>query len=166
LDFRACTVEPWVEAKVPSPIFITCDALMESHRTNNSVNKPRVLIADDSQVMRELLKAIVRAEGFAVAGEAVDGLSVMGAVLRNEPDIVCLDINMPGRTGLEVLQEIRARAPKVKVVMITSDNSMNSIRVAIGHGAHGYIIKPFNQAKVGKSLWDSLSSDDETSSFS
>ena len=124
------------------------------------VAKPRVLVADDSQVMREVLKAIVRAEGFAGAVEAVDGLSVMGAVLRNEPDIVCLDINMPGRTGLEVLREIRAHAPAVKVVMITSDNSMNSIRVAIGHGAHGYIIKPFNQAKVGKSLWDSLSSDD------
>ncbi len=138
---------------------------MESHLTENGVNKPRVLIADDSQVMREILKAIVRAEGFVVAGEAVDGQSVMGAVLRHEPDIVCLDINMPGRSGLEVLQEIRAQAPKVKVVMVTSDNSMNSIRVAIGNGAHGYIIKPFNQARVGKSLWDSLSGDD-TASFS
>ena len=119
--------------------------------------KTSVLIVDDSQTMREVLKAIVRNEGFVVAGEATDGQSALAAVLRTRPDLVCLDVNMPGQTGLEVLQAIRKQSPATRVVMVTSDASFNTVRNALSFGADGYIIKPFNQAKIGDTLRSVLS---------
>lgn len=115
-------------------------------------DKSRVLVVDDDTFMRELLKAILRDEGFAVAGEAKDGLSAIALVERGQPDAVCLDVNMPGMSGLDTLKVLRARFPQVRVIMITGDASMDTVREAVGFGAAGFIIKPFKAGRVGDAV--------------
>jgi len=119
----------------------------------NPREKPaRVLVVDDDNLMREVLKALLRDEGFEVVGEARDGQSALALLERLLPDIVCLDVNMPGMSGIEVLKAIRAGNPAIRVVMITGDASMGTVREAVGFGALGYIIKPFKAGRVNMSL--------------
>jgi len=115
-------------------------------------NSPRVLVVDDDTLMRELLKALLRDEGFTVAGEAKDGLSALALVERVRPDLVCLDVNMPGMSGIDVLKAIKARCESCRIVMISGDASMATVREAVGYGAAGFIVKPFKAGRVGASL--------------
>jgi two-component system chemotaxis response regulator CheY len=115
-------------------------------------NSPRVLVVDDDTLMRELLKALLRDEGFTVAGEAKDGLSALALVDRVRPDLVCLDVNMPGMSGIDVLKAIKARCESCRIVMISGDASMATVREAVGYGAVGFIVKPFKAGRVGASL--------------
>lgn len=102
--------------------------------------------------MREVLKALLREAGYVVAGEARDGVSALGLIQRTLPDLVCLDVNMPGMTGIDVLKTVRAQHPDIRVVMITGDSSMNTVREAVGYGAVGFIVKPFKAARVVSAL--------------
>lgn len=111
-----------------------------------------VLVVDDDTLMREVLKAILRGEGYTVAGEAKDGQTCINQVERLKPDAVCLDVNMPGISGLETLRILREKFPSVRVVMITGDASMTTVRDAVSYGATGYIIKPFNALRVAEAL--------------
>lgn len=117
----------------------------------------RVLVVDDDKLMREVLKAILRDEGYTVAGEAGNGEAALALCDKSRPDVVCLDVNMPGMSGLDVLKALRKRCPDTKVVMITGDASMGTVREAVGLGALGYIIKPFNVGRVVDSLKACLS---------
>ena len=106
-----------------------------------SEKSPRVLVVDDDTLMREVLKALVREEGFTVVGEAKDGQSAIAQVDRIQPDLVCLDVNMPGMSGLDVLKAIKGRFQDCRVVMISGDASMATVREAVGFGAVGFIVK-------------------------
>ncbi len=119
---------------------------------NQMDTSPRVLVVDDDTLMRELLKALLRDEGFTVVGEAKDGLSALALVDRVRPDLVCLDVNMPGLSGLDVLKSIKSRHESCRVVMISGDASMATVREAVGFGAVGFIVKPFKAGRVGASL--------------
>lgn len=119
---------------------------------NTNAKLARVMVVDDDTLMREVLKALLRDEGFEVAGEARDGPSALSLVERTQPDIVCLDVNMPGMSGLDVLKSIRNKYPDIRVVIITGDSSMGTVREAVGFGAMGYIIKPFKAGRVSASL--------------
>jgi two-component system chemotaxis response regulator CheY len=112
----------------------------------------RVLVVDDDTLMREILKAILRDEGFGLFGEAKDGVSALAQLERGKPDLVCLDVNMPGMSGLDVLKAMQARVPGMPVLMVTGDASMNTVREAVSLGAVGYLIKPFNAKRVADSL--------------
>jgi len=122
----------------------------------------RVLVVDDDNLMRAVLKAILRDEGFTVAGEARDGLSGIAQVESLQPEAVCLDVNMPGMSGLETLKHLRKKYPDVRVVMITGDASTSTVREAVSFGAVGYIIKPFNAARVGATLKAALRPADDS----
>ncbi len=119
---------------------------------NANEDSARVLVVDDDTLMRDVLKAVLRDEGFIVAGEAHDGHSALTVIRRARPDIVCLDVNMPGISGIDVLKSIRSSYPEIRVVMITGDSSMDTVREAVGFGAMGYIIKPFKAGRVSSSL--------------
>ena len=67
---------------------------------------------------------------------------------RIKPDIVCMDVMMPEMDGLEALQSIKASHPEILVVMITGNPSVENVQESIQGGASGFIVKPFNAAKV------------------
>lgn len=109
----------------------------------------RVLIVDDNDVMRTLLRAILRSDNnFEVVGEARNGSIAVELAERLKPDIVCLDVVMPEMDGLEALREIKSTRAETQVVMITGSPSANNVQEAMTLGANGFIVKPFNAAKI------------------
>lgn len=117
-----------------------------------STFKGTAVIVDDDAMMRSLLRVILRTEGWAVTGEAANGEQAIEQCKSQRPDVVCLDVMMPGMSGLAVLAVLRREVPASRVVMITSDASMNTVREALGNGASGFIVKPFNAKRVTDAL--------------
>ncbi len=102
----------------------------------------RLLVADDDPVARLMLGAILRREpGFEVVGEAEDAGQAVELALRRRPDIVLLDVNMPGGGGARAAVEIREGLPDVKIVAISADDSQGSQYDMMRAGAVGFITK-------------------------
>ena len=108
----------------------------------------KVLLVDDSSVMRELLRTIIRSDFFVVVGEAADGQKAIELADSLKPDLVCLDIEMPEKSGIETLKDIKAKHAKTAVVMITGSNAALDVQQSLSNGADGYILKPFNAGRV------------------
>jgi two-component system chemotaxis response regulator CheY len=108
----------------------------------------KILIVDDNDLMRTLLRGILRNEDYLIVGEAKNGVVALELIERIKPDIVCMDVMMPEMDGLEALQSIKASHPEILVVMITGNPSVENVQESIQGGASGFIVKPFNAAKV------------------
>jgi NarL family two-component system response regulator LiaR len=101
----------------------------------------RVLVADDHSLFRDGLASLLEAAGFEVVAQVGDGLSAVETALRLRPDIVLMDINMPGIGGLEALRRLRAEWPEAQVVMLTVSEEQADLLEAIQAGARGYLLK-------------------------
>jgi hemolysin D len=102
----------------------------------------KILIVDDQKVVRETLRsALEMQQDFQVVGSAEDGDDALVQVQLLRPDIVLLDVEMPGKGGLAAVTEIRSRFPTTRTVMMTSNDDVKSIRTALRNGAHGYMLK-------------------------
>jgi two-component system, NarL family, nitrate/nitrite response regulator NarL len=101
----------------------------------------RILIADDHPLTRDALAALLSQEGFDVVGEAADGGEALRAVRTLEPDLVLLDLTMPGMDGLTALPRIREQAPACEVVVLTASDAEENLLAAIRAGASGYLLK-------------------------
>jgi two-component system, chemotaxis family, chemotaxis protein CheY len=116
--------------------------------STSQVKDRSVVLADDDDVTRQLLGGVLRAAGLRVVGEAADGARALEMFTRLKPEIVCLDIEMPEMSGLDVLAKIREANTAAIVLMITGATSGENVRSAIAGHADGIIAKPFNTAKV------------------
>lgn len=106
------------------------------------MQKVRVLLADDHSLFREGLTNILNAQAdFEVIGEAGDGLEVIVKAQELTPDLILMDITMPGCDGLEATQKIKAVLPDVTIVMLTVRDENEKLYDAIKYGAQGYILK-------------------------
>ena len=115
-------------------------------------DNPKILIVDDNYMMRTLLRGILRAEECEVIGEARNGLVAIEAIKTAKPDVIFLDVMMPEMNGIETLKAIRDTYPDIVVIMVTGSPSKENVEGAIQNGAAGFIIKPFNSAKVIETL--------------
>jgi two-component system chemotaxis response regulator CheY len=120
---------------------------MNFYVVDRIINKT-VVIADDDAMARSLLRGALRTIGMNVLDEARDGNEALRLVRRHQPDVVCLDINMPELSGLEVLTKIREQDKSVIVLMVTALASADNVKNAISGGADAFIGKPFNTAKI------------------
>lgn len=111
-----------------------------------------VLIVDDAEFMRAMLREIVRDLGWTVAGEAADGPDAVALHAKLNPDLVLLDITMPTMDGNDALAAILARDPQARVVMITALGQKEQVLAAIKLGARDFIIKPFDPERVAATL--------------
>ena len=102
----------------------------------------RLVIADDHAVVRMGLRFVLKINpDIEVVAEAADGDEAMKAVREHNPDILLLDIRMPGRDGLSALDEILAAFPKLKVLMLSTSDAEEDIFRSIEAGARGYVVK-------------------------
>jgi two-component system, NarL family, response regulator NreC len=102
----------------------------------------RILIADDHTVVRFGLKTILsNHEGWQVIGEAKSGAEALALTVQLQPDIVILDINMPGMSGLDALKAIRERMPATRAVVLTLHHSAELVREIKRVGGKGYVTK-------------------------
>lgn len=119
------------------------------------MNKRRlipVLVVDDNDMMRSLLRVILRGDRYEVVGEARNGNLAVEMATDLRPWIVCLDIQMPEKDGLTALKEIKSALPLTQVVIITGNADGETVNHAVHAGASGFIVKPFNAANVLKAL--------------
>ena len=101
----------------------------------------RILLVDDHPLTREALASLLMQHGFLVAGEASDGVEAIELAGELAPDLVLLDLSMPGMDGLTALPGIREAAPGCEVVVLTASGTEENLLAAIRGGAAGYLLK-------------------------
>jgi NarL family two-component system response regulator YdfI len=113
----------------------------------------RVLIADDHDVVRDGLKLILETEeDFQVIGEAGDGAQAVQLAEELQPDVILMDLRMPGMDGLQAIEKIHAKWPKIAVVILTTYNEDDLMVRGLRAGARGYLLKDTKR----QALFDSL----------
>lgn len=107
----------------------------------------KILIVDDSGLSRRILRTILMAEGHHVI-EATDGLLGVETYLMEQPDLVLLDMAMPGLPGNEVLEKMLELNPAARIIIATADLQELTKTKVLEAGARGFVNKPFNRTKV------------------
>ena len=134
----------------------------EVNREEDAAGEPvHVLIVDDHQLFRTGLAELLAEQGLRIVGAAADGASALELVEKCAPDVVLMDLEMPGLSGVETIRRIAEIAPRTRVVVLTIDAEERSVIDAIGAGACGYLLKGtslqslvagINAAVAGESL--------------
>ena len=106
------------------------------------------MIADDDPIMREVLLSLLCQAGFQVVGEAATTDRAILLFQSKRPEIVCLDLGMPGLGGLDALANIRAASSEVIILVISADTTERNVRKAAEIGADGIIAKPFTMERL------------------
>lgn len=102
----------------------------------------RIMLADDHQIVRQGLQALLEAEpDMEVIGGVADGLAVSDAVEQLRPDVLVLDLMMPGLNGLDVARLVRQRSPKVQIIILSMHANEAYVLQALRNGASGYVLK-------------------------
>jgi two-component system nitrate/nitrite response regulator NarL len=101
----------------------------------------RILVVDDHPLTRDALTSLLAQQGFDVVGEAGSGEDAVVLARELQPDLILLDLTMPGMSGVEALSLLRGEAPKAEVVVLTASEDEDSLLAAIRAGAAGYLLK-------------------------
>lgn len=113
----------------------------------------RIIVADDHRLMLDaLVRVLTEADDFEVLETTNSGAHVLPLVSRHSPDLVLMDVHMPGMDGLSALDLIRERHPEVKVVLISAADDRKQIESALRRGAVGYLVKTINPLDVPSAL--------------
>lgn len=108
---------------------------------------PRILIADDEDVLRMLITETLEVEDYEL-DEAQDGLEAYEKIMANEYDLILLDLMMPGKTGLEVCQLVRAEGKTTPIVMLTAKTQAEDRENAVKAGVDYFFAKPFSPMQL------------------
>ncbi len=113
----------------------------------------RVLVADDHRMFRQGLRLLIEAEtDITMVGEAKDGLEVQELAEQLEPDVILMDINMPGADGLEAMRQVLAGHPDVAIISLTMSGESAHVVEAIRSGARGYLLKDADSGEVMQAI--------------
>ena len=113
----------------------------------------RLVLADDHQIVRQGLEAILRAEtDLRPVGEAATGPEAVDLAERLRPDVLVLDLMMPGRTGLEVVGEVVRRSPQTRVVVLSMHSNEAYVVAALRAGASGYVLKDSGSEELVRAI--------------
>ncbi|WP_371750077.1 response regulator transcription factor [Streptomyces sp. NBC_01283] len=113
---------------------------------------PRVVIADDQELLRAGFRMILTARGIDVVAEASDGVEAVSAVRELRPDVVLMDIRMPNMDGLEATRHILAQAPDCRVIMLTTFDLDKYVYAALAAGASGFLLKDVTPAHLAAAV--------------
>jgi len=112
-----------------------------------------IMLADDHPVVRRGLRTLLEAEpNFSVIGETGDGLESVRLVERLQPDVLILDLMMPGLSGLEALRIIRQRSPRTRVVVLSMHHNNAFVAEALKNGATGYVLKGSDEENLVRAV--------------
>ena len=113
----------------------------------------RVVLVDDHDIVREGVRQVLQSDGgFDVVGEASDSVRALDVALRERPDVVLLDITLPGESGLVVLQRLRLQLPNTRVLVLSVHDDAEYVMESVRSGAHGYLRKDTTPADL-RSAW-------------
>jgi two-component system, NarL family, response regulator DegU len=112
----------------------------------------RLLLADDHRMLRQSLRRSLEDEGYDIVGEARDGLEAVSLTLDLAPDVVLMDVSMPGIDGVEATRRIMSATHAIRVVMLTMHADVDVARRALSAGATGYLIKDCSIDEVHQAI--------------
>lgn len=117
----------------------------------------RILICDDQAVVRDGLELLLKLEhDFEVVGVAADGAEALAMTASRKPDLVLMDLKMPGVNGIEATRQIRARHPEVKVLVLTTYDDDEWLFDALRAGASGYLLKDMPREEIVRAIRGTL----------
>lgn len=120
----------------------------------------KVMLADDHILLREGIKNLLEFDGsIEVIEQANDGFECLDKLKEVRPDILLLDINMPGMNGIEVLEELKSRKDSVKVLILTVHSEVEYLVKAVDIGANGYILKDSGSAELKQAIETIINND-------
>jgi DNA-binding NarL/FixJ family response regulator len=108
----------------------------------------RILLADDHALFRDGVASLLAAWGHEVVGQVADGDAAVEAAVRLRPDLVLMDVAMPGGGGLAATRRLAAEAPAVAIVMLTASEGVDDLFAAIKAGARGYLLKNLESGEL------------------
>jgi two-component system response regulator AtoC len=111
----------------------------------------KIVVADDDQKILFAFREVLQKEGYTVI-EALNGLEAIDHVKKHDPDLVFMDINMPGMDGLEALQQIKVINPVLPVIIITGEGTMHTAIRAMQYGAFQYLMKPLSVVQIREEI--------------
>lgn len=111
-----------------------------------------ILHADDSDFLRSMVRNIISSKGYDVI-EAKDGVECMDILIKKKPDILLLDINMPGYNGLEVLERVVKEYPDIPVLVLSAVADSKTVQETLRLGAKGFVAKPFGEDDLLEHLY-------------
>jgi DNA-binding NarL/FixJ family response regulator len=113
----------------------------------------RILIADDHKIIRDGIKALLRdIKEFHIAGEAENGLKTIDQIDLLKPDVILMDISMPGMSGIECTLKIKSTHPEIKILVLSMSKEEEHIRKMLEAGASGYILKNTGKEELIKAI--------------
>jgi len=119
--------------------------------------KATIVLADDHHIVRHGLQVLLSAEpDLRVVGEAVDGLETLRLVERLKPDVLVLDLMMPGLDGLEVIRQLKKRSPQTRTVVLSMHKNEAYVWEALKNGALGYVLKDCALSDLVRAVRDAL----------
>lgn len=116
-----------------------------------------IVLADDHPIVREGLRGLLATEpGFSVVGETADGLEAVELVERIKPDVLIVDMMMPGLNGLEVTRQVNQRVPETRIIVLSIHADEAYVLGALQNGAAGYILKESSTAELREAIHEVL----------
>jgi len=107
----------------------------------------KVLIVEDSKTTRLVLKRMLEKEGYAIY-EAANGIEAIGIFSKDIPDVVMLDLNMPGMEGTQVMSELKKIDSSIPIIIVTSQGDMSTAVETMKLGAYDFLVKPVEAGKL------------------
>jgi DNA-binding NarL/FixJ family response regulator len=121
--------------------------------------RPSVFIVDDHSFFRSGLRSLLAEHGFEVVGEAPSGEAALPLVERRRPDVVVMDLNMPGMSGVEATRRLSERSPAPTVLVLTVSTAQADVIDALEAGAAGYLLKDSPSDELARGIWAALEGD-------
>lgn len=122
-----------------------------------SANLVRVAVVEDNPADLELFcRAVVKAADLCCVGTFVTGEAALRELPALLPDVVLMDIHLPGMSGIECMAELRKRLPTVKVIMVTSDRNDDQLFASLKRGADGYVTKPCDRHTLARAIVETM----------
>lgn len=112
----------------------------------------RLMLADDHRMLREGLRRSMTDQGFDVVGEARDGDEAVRLADELQPDVILMDVTMPGMDGVEATRQIKEHQPEVRIVMLTMHADQEVLAAAIRAGASGYLVKDCSTEEIANAV--------------
>src|SRR4051812_35855884 len=114
----------------------------------------RVLVCEDDPAMQRIFQFLLQKQGIGPVFTAADGIKVQAIAEREKPQLILLDLMLPGKDGLTVLKELKANAQTsaIPVIVISGIESQNQVTQAVDNGAADYVTKPFDSMELGNRI--------------
>ncbi|NUO54545.1 MAG: sigma-54-dependent Fis family transcriptional regulator, partial [Polyangiaceae bacterium] len=114
-----------------------------------------ILVVEDEPALRQVLERLLGREGYEVRSFET-GEEALMAIAEKAPDVACLDVELPGMSGLQALERILKQSPQLPVVMLTGESSVDTVVQAMRLGAFDYLTKPYNTPRLLKTLRNAI----------